>query len=347
MAGPQTDDKQAVEEFERGEVVDLGEVDTEGGRTDAPKEPAEQEPKAVEADAPAHRQDDEEDDAAERRRHGRTAKARRDALRRAKERDAAEIARLRAEVTQLRTGFQEVRSSQYAQGVADVQNRLNEAAQRIINAKARMELAFDADDKVGHTNATMDLLNAQREAEQLSAALDYVKRREASGGDRPVRTEQPEQPKAAPHSDPVTVALRAEFLEEHDWIDPSSDTDDPDSLTMLKISDRLTREGIPAHTARYWQRMRSEGAKALPHRFGAEGDDMDEPRERGQPRRPAGGGPPIGGKRESLSGPVNGKISIPPDMVKMMKETGQWDDPKRRAAVVSDYANLVKQQGAR
>lgn len=340
MADPKDTEEKDAATIEGAEGAD---VDTEGGRTDAPAE--QEEPRAVEADAPNHRQDDD-DDPGEKRRTGRTARARREAARRAKERDQAELRALRAKLAELESGFAEVRTSQHAQGIETLQNRLNEAAQRIVNAKARMELAFDADDKSGHTSATMDLMSAQREAEQLSAALDYVKRQGANGANGKPKAEPapPRQPQASPHANPVTVALRDEFLSEHDWIDDAADTDDRDSIVMQRISDRLTQSGIPSNTARYWQLMRSEGAKALPHRFGAEGDDMEDATPQ---RRNGSGGPPLGGRRDAMRNGGAGATAVPAELERLMRETGQWDDPKRRAAVIADYRAGIKQQGAR
>lgn len=344
MADPKDTEEKDAPTIEGAEGAD---VDTEGGRTTAP--PDQEETEAVEADAPRHRQDDE-DDPAEKRRTGRTARARREAARRAKERDQAELRTLRAKLAELETGFAEVRSSQHMQGVETLQSRLNDAAQRIINAKARMELAFDADDKSGHTNATMDLLNAQREAEQLSAALDYVKRQGANGADAKPKAPAnaaPSPPQATPHANPVTVALREEFLSEHDWIDDAADTDDRDSIVMQRISDRLTQRGIPSNTARYWQLMRSEGAKALPHRFGAEDDDMEDLPRASQRQRTGGSAPPIGGRRDAMRNGGAAGTAVPAELERLMRETGQWDDPKRRAAVIADYRRGVKQEGAR
>lgn len=337
MADPKTavDAEPGIEQ-EAPQEVDISDVDTEGGRTDVPKRATEEaEPEAVEEDAPRSRPDTEEGDEAERRKHGRSARAKREAQRRAKERDKAELAALRAEVAQLKTGQTQITESQRVQGQQTLKNQLDAAAQRIINAEMRIAKAVSDSDGETYRSALRDYTSATIEAQQYSAALEYVTR---GNGDarqpQPERTEQP-QPRT-PVLNADGTRMKDDFLDEFSWIDPEGA--DADSRRVLLIDRAVANERFDRNTPEYWDEVRARMREddRLTHRLNGK-----------QPvQRKAAGGPPISGSRDALAGPSNGKITVPAEMVKMMKDTGQWDDLKRRNAVIKDYVRGVKEQQA-
>lgn len=336
---PQNDDDIELEPAQAEEV----EIDTEGGRTDADKKAKpEGDVEAVEEDAPKSREqgDDAEGDA-EHKRRGRSAKARREAQRRREAAKDAKIAEYEQRLARLEGGQQKIEEGQRNRDISALTTNMNAALGRVNSYEDLINQATVEGKPAGALVKAM--LAAQTEAAQYEQAINWLKSQPVDGakpapGNGAAKAAE-EQPEPTPHANPATKILREAFIEEHDWIDTDPNTDDPESLRMQEIADQLTQEGIPSSAPRYWRELKQRGAKALPHRFNG-GDMSDEPQRRS--------GPPIGARRDSAPAMNGNKVKLPPEMVAMMKETGQWDDPKRRATIAADYARSMKQQaGAR
>lgn len=327
---PEVDD--LIVEPAVAEEVEL--PDTEGGRTDKPKADAaaDGDAEAGEEDAPRSREAAEDESDPEHKRRGRKNRARREAQRRREAAKDAKIAEYEARLARLESGQQKVEESQRARDIGTLTSNRDAAISRVNSYEELINQATVEGKPAGALVKAM--LAAQAEAAQYDQAINWLKSQPAAptngnGADKP------KEAAPAPELPAAVVAFRDSFLEDHDWIDTNPNTTDRDSKYMQKLSDQLAERGILPNTARHWRELERLGAEGLPHRFGGD-DEGDEPARKG---------PPMSARRDDR--PVNGKsIKLPAEMVQMMKETGQWDDPKRRAKVAADYASLVKSQQA-
>jgi hypothetical protein len=147
------------------------------------------------------------------------------------------------------------------------------------------------------------------------------------------------------------------FIKRFPYYDPGGQ--DADSRLIRKIDKEVSDDGFDPASVDYWIELESRLGKA-----GLDPDTGDEPaprqrqetrndpaRSADRPRDPATGqfrpqgGPPVGGRTESGGTKLHIPAKFRPqyeELKKSMIEANQWDNPKVRTKVVSDWA---KRQG--
>lgn len=149
-----------------------------------------------------------------------------------------------------------------------------------------------------------------------------------------------------PPIDPVVRRNAQEFGGRHKWYGGARSAD-PDSKVLTMLDAGITQEGFDPRTPEYWAELEARGRRYLPHRFNsaapgdAENGYTDGAAAGSEPaagnRRPRS---PVGGAGQQRNGAPNegeGGFKLSVERVKAMKESGNWDDPKKRAAMVARY----------
>lgn len=154
------------------------------------------------------------------------------------------------------------------------------------------------------------------------------------------------RPAAPPPIDPVVRRNAQEFGARHKWYGGAR-SPDPDSKVLTLLDAGLTQEGFDPRTAEYWSELEARGRRYLPHRFnaGSPGEaetgytggaaaGSEPAAETRRPRSPVGG---AGQQRNGARSEGEGGFKLSVERVKAMKESGNWDDPAKRAAMVARY----------
>ena len=123
--------------------------------------------------------------------------------------------------------------------------------------------------------------------------------------------------------DPAVQDMVADWMAKHKWYDPQGKN--LDSEIAQRIDKTLTEEGYDASQQEYWDELDDRLKKYIPHRF------------ENRPQRTPPRSIVTGSGRESAPNTRTNQYVISPERVAAMKETGAWNDPVRKAAMVKRY----------
>lgn len=296
------DDDTIVEEHEEGSVVlnDQGEEVTEDSHAEG-----HQDDDAVEHESLS---EDERESIRERRRQERKDKKqaqrdREDTLKR--ERDAA-----RHEMSQLQARLAIIERKTTGSELSQLDNAIRQAHEAATYFENQIALATQQNDGVGIANGVKQMLAAQQKAQELSNVKNAYQRQQST----PAQV------------DPALKELGSRFLQKHGWLDMQGK--DPDSTIALAIDRSLEQEGWNPKTPQYWEEFDNRINKYLPHRTSK--TTMTSSKSESRKSVVTGSG------RESSSA-TPGAFRLSPERVQALKESGDWDDPVRRAKMVKAY----------
>ena len=214
-------------------------------------------------------------------------------------------------------------------------SQLEEAETRAEQAIAQLE------DIIADATVKADGRTVAQANTRLQEALLYKR-------DVQVAKQQFQQRASAPkqqHLDPEMVRRSKGWVAKNQWF-RGPGAKDPDSMVMISIDNSLASDGFNPSTDAYWDELEARVKKYLPHR--AQGRAMaanseDNSRNNGaQPARGQQTGRPrqaVAGAGNTGNSPPGGRntFTLSAERVKAMKESGAWEDPKRKADQIRRY----------
>lgn len=268
---------------------------------------------------------DEDEDSEEPRkeRHRETAKERRQRVKNAKENDKLEIRILRTTTAKQDARLKELEDQLTVTRVTDLDTRMATA----INESNQFDEIFG---KAISNKAGEDARKAAefRDAAKQRAWSLYNEKQAILG-----QAQQRANVKDVPYAEKAK-----EFLQDKQWYNPGSG--DEDSL-VVEALDKALMHNMNPNDPNYWKTLDAKVREKLPHKFSDDqSDDQDEAQDPAPARRK---GPPVGGSNRNISNRGPQEIRLPAEMVAVMKESGNWDDPKKRARVAQRYIDGIKQ----
>lgn len=228
------------------------------------------------------------------------------------------ISSLQQQNQDLSSRLAQIERRQVGGDFARLESDLAEAVQTAREAKEHLEKAATDGDGKAVADATELYYAARRKAEHLNSIRQNIIK--SSSQTR------------APQVDPEMTRKASSWLSKHPWY--NSDGNEEDSKIARVVDDQLAAEGFDPRTSEYWEELDERLARRLPHRYASNG------------KRPTGRSPVAGSGKESGGGnvPSSGKqFYLSPERVKAMKDSGIWDDPKRRAEMIAKYKEYDKQ----
>lgn len=314
---------EAEAEDEDFEVLEVATVEAE-----EPKQEAK--PEKAEAPDDDHDDDDEDDrriselnadeagdDSDEERRERRREQKR---YQRAKRRalmaqDKAMISALEQQNQMLMRRMETLEGRTLQRDAADVDSRINDAAEQYRYAERVMQDAIARGDGETVTKA----LRARDEAAMRVNELRSVRHRIQEA---PPQAEMPSGP------DPRVVANARTWFEDNHWVDPGGK--DMDSAIVLTIDRKLAEEGYDPTSDDYWEELTERVKRKFPDKYNT-----------GMRRSP----PVSSGKSQASSS--KSQVRVTPERKQAMIDAGFWDDPEKRRRVLKKYAEFDRNNQTR
>jgi hypothetical protein len=204
---------------------------------------------------------------------------------------------------------------------AQLDQAIEQTARATHYLKEQIKLATEAGDGATVAEAMDKLYQANRHGEHLANV-----KRNAVSQSRQTETRSPIDPQLRQHAEG--------WMSKHSWYDPSGT--DPDSKVALTIDQTMAEEGWDPRQSEYWTELDSRLNRYLPHRYNAKEQPTGQ---RDRTRSPVANS----GREGTAGGGASGwKLSA--DRVAAMKETGAWDDPAKREAMIKLYKDYDKNQ---
>jgi len=160
-------------------------------------------------------------------------------------------------------------------------------------------------------------------AQQRHAMLTNAKKSMAAQGNRPRALD----PRLKQHAE--------NWIANNQWYDPTGS--DMDSDMVLKLDDRMVKEGWNPTTPEYWEELDSRVKKYLPHRANSrynQGQGNSQPKNR----------VPVSGGNNDSGGAPKGTYRLSAERVKALKDAGVYDDPVKRADAIKRFQEYDKSQ---
>lgn len=204
--------------------------------------------------------------------------------------------------------------------IARLESKIEEQQNRVAFAKAKMSEALATGNGELHTSAQEMWFEARRNVE----ALENLRKRAA----------QPPRQNTIQPVNPALVNFAKQWMSNNRWYDPKGG--DADSKVALAIDEAMGAEGWDSATPEYWQELDNRLQKYLPHRYT---EDTDEKPNR-RPRNVVTGS----GRESAAARGGSNQFVLSRDQVNAIKEAGMWDDPKKRAKMIANYAQYARSQ---
>ena len=223
---------------------------------------------------------------------------RKEEQRQAKERDKAEIDRLRRANEELALRMNQFESRHNSRAV---QNDIESQESLIANIKAHMA---QVEDRSSYVELTDKLADEKLKLRELKQAKE--------------RSE-----KIAPRKDAISAdaaRLARDWSDKHAWFNPKGQG--TDSKIALAVDAALTEEGFDSTTERYWTELDKRLQDALPHRYNA---------SRRSPVTSSRGEKPYTARSNSEP------YVLSAERKKALQDRGYWDDPVKRAEMIKVY----------
>jgi hypothetical protein len=186
--------------------------------------------------------------------------------------------------------------------------------------KEQIKLATEAGDGATVAEAMDKLYQANRHVEHLNNV-----KRQAVNQSRQSEQRSPIDPQLRQHAEG--------WMEKHQWYDPSGT--DADSKIALTVDQSMAEEGWDPRHPEYWTELDARLNKYLPHRYARQ-----ESGTRERTRSPVASS----GRESGAPSSTGWKLSA--ERVAAMKETGAWDDPGKREAMIKSYRAYDKAQSS-
>jgi hypothetical protein len=261
--------------------------------------------KSSEEEEDATSEDDREAIRERRRLEKKERKERRD---KAIGRDKIELNFLRSRNDELERRIGAVETHTKNATISDTDRLISEAVNEVNTAERIIAKAVEA----GNGE---DVTKAMRYRDQAMAKVQQLNQYKQQ------QTQQTQTP-SQPQVDSEVAHYAKEFMEEHEWYDPSGK--DEDSAIVLAIDNKLAQEGFDPRSEEYWDELHDRVKRRLPEKFKAA-------------RKPTGG-PAVGSGREHAPVSTRKEIYISPDRKAALIEAGAWDDPVLRQRYIKRYA---------
>jgi len=164
-------------------------------------------------------------------------------------------------------------------------------------------------------------------AQQRHNMLMNAKRNMTAQDSRP----QPLDPRLKQHAE--------DWMASNQWYDPSGT--DMDSDLVLKLDDRLVKEGWNPTTKEYWDELDARVKKYIPHRA-----NPGYNRQQGDPVKRQGR-VPVSGADNDTGTSTKWAYHISAERVQALKDAGIYDDPKKRADAIARFKAYDKNAGSK
>ena len=198
---------------------------------------------------------------------------------------------------------------------AQIDTAINDSATAYNYFKQQIAVAAQANDGMGIADATEKMILAQRRYEDLNKVKAGYQ--QSKTGPAPL--------------DPRLVHNAKNWMDKNTWYDPNGS--DADSRRALEIDRELAREGWVPTTPQYWEELEIRVKKNLPH-IGKTQYNKTNSRS------------VVGGSgRESAPSGNAGTYKLSADRVAAIKESGKWDNPTERAAIINAYKQYDRANG--
>lgn len=301
-----------------GEEVDLDELEERAGRVDEELEGAhtEAEREAIRAGR--------RNKTAERRARARerTEQLQREVQSERQQRQALEarLARLEGNERGAQLGQLEQTEERLEQAIASLRGTIAEA--------------------VGKQDGQTVALATQRMQEAIEARKTIAAQKESF-------KQNIQQSNRAPNVDPVLARNSLTWAQSNTWYrGPASN--DPDSKVLTALDNAVAAAGFDPRTKDYWDELNAQVQKYLPHRV----QQRDNPRTVNTTNtigRPAARSPVAGSGNNGTGGEATPRntFRLSGERVKAMKESGAWDDPKRKADMIKRYREMDSREASR
>ena len=196
-----------------------------------------------------------------------------------------------------------------------IDKAIEDEATRVEYAKMKMLQAAQENDAPGQ----MEYLEQLTDAKQRLQQAQYYKK------------QQLEQAKAPKQNVPNEISTEVQrnatqWLKKNSWYDPQAR--DTDSRIAKVIDQELAQDGWDPSDSEYWEELDNRLSSRLPHRYTSKG---------GQQTRRAG--PTASSRVANTTSSRPGTITLSPQRVQAIKDSGSWDDVEKRNKMIRAYAS--------
>lgn len=235
----------------------------------------------------------------------------------ARNRERIELELMRRQNAELANRLASLEGTQRSQSQFLVNGRLEQAQ----TYKRQADIAFAEAVSKGDASATMQ---AQQHQQAAAAAIQQLQ-----AAEHQIRT-APAPTVSQPPPNPVAVRMAQKWADANPWYDPQAR--DPDSRMVAAIDLKLTQEGYDPGSAEYYEELDARAAKVVPDRYGNRRSDNPNRRR----------DMPSASSSEGAGSPGKVTYYVTPGRKKAMQDSGQWDDPKKRAEMLKYYQQYDK-----
>jgi len=227
-----------------------------------------------------------------------------------------ELASRDAVINELSTRVASVERQSQGSQMVQVDNAIKEAEQYYNHFKEVNRKAIELADG----NAAVDAQEKMFAAQQRYNMLQNAKRNMT----QQTQTPRPLDPRLKQHAE--------NWMQNNAWYDPSGA--DMDSEMVLKLDDRMVKEGWNPTTQEYWDELDARVKKYLPHRFNS---SYNKPKIESNVKRV-----PVAGSGGDSGVAPKGAYRLSPERVQALKEAGVYDDPVKRADAIRRFQEYDK-----
>lgn len=229
-----------------------------------------------------------------------------------------ELASRDAVINDLSTRVASVERQGQGSQMVQIDSAIKEAEQYYNHFKQVGKQAVELADGAAAMDAQEKMFAAQKRYDMLQNAKRSM-------------SQQNNQP---PPLDPRLKQHAEGWMEKNAWYDPSGS--DMDSDLVLKLDDRLVKEGWNPTTQEYWEELDARVKKYLPHRAN-QAYNKPQLNQQRQNRVPVAGG------GQGDSGAPKGTYRLSAERVAALKDAGVYDDPVKRADAIKRFQAYDKQ----
>lgn len=209
-------------------------------------------------------------------------------------------------------------------------NKIDDVLNQNISAFQKAEKdhadAFTEGDGIKATAAMKVMYETQRNIDKLQGMKQQI-------DTQPTARQVQQQ---SPTADASIVRKAKEWASKHDWY--NADGNDEDSAIAKAISGTLANEGYDPKSNDFWDELDDRlNARGIGVAAEEDIEEEDKPVIRKRANPPVGSG----AKRGDLKGKKT--ITLPTSYIKMLKDNGIWDDPKRRNKVIAERERILRE----
>lgn len=146
-----------------------------------------------------------------------------------------------------------------------------------------------------------------------------------------------QRPAPAPPLPAAAQQRAAAFVDRHKgWYNPAGNN--VESKIIMAIDQDVSNEGFDPTTDDYWDEIEARAKNFLPHRINSA--------HNGAQVRNAALNSPVGGSSRSAGASTAGKtvFKLSAERVQAMRDSGAWDDPKRKQAAIKQFRDYDSKQ---